>query len=119
MINSKFYDRLKEIKDYHRKHPSNDITEAEDEESMLKFEPEVEFSGEESMGRYLDLHELYNHFINAKFGSKIDYFEYLTNLKEFGDINRHSKFTKAYRYVPCACAVEHYVLSSSMRTSHR
>lgn len=100
---------MKEIKDYHRKHPSTDITEAEDEEGLLRFEPEVEFSGEESMGRYLDLHELYNQFINSKFGSKTDYFEYLSTLHDFKAISNQFKLTKAYR-----CGFEHCLITRSM-----
>ncbi|GMH42222.1 hypothetical protein BSKO_10141 [Bryopsis sp. KO-2023] len=96
-IFSKFYDRLKDIKDYHRKYPNTDITEAENDEMALKFEPEVEFSGEESMGRYLDLHQHYNEFINAKFGGRVDYFEYLGKVDKFPDIERRHKFSKAYR----------------------
>ncbi|GIL62707.1 hypothetical protein Vafri_16876 [Volvox africanus] len=63
---SKFYDRLKEIREYHRKFLSNDLTEAEDDTPMLKEEPHVEFTGEEGLGRYLDLHDLYLRFRNLR-----------------------------------------------------
>lgn len=95
---SKFYDRLKEIRDYHRRHMSMDITEAENDEEMLKEEPFVEFTGEESLGRYLDLHELHMKFMNAKsFGRKLDYHEYLTCFSDFTAIPKHSKFSQQYR----------------------
>ncbi|KXZ48869.1 hypothetical protein GPECTOR_25g454 [Gonium pectorale] len=63
---SKFYDRLKEIREYHRKFPSLDLTEAEDDTPLLKEEPHVEFTGEEGLGRYLDLHDLYLRFLNLR-----------------------------------------------------
>lgn len=50
-VYSKFYDRLKEIRDYHKRFPVMDITEGEDDSDMLKEEPHVEFSGEEGKGR--------------------------------------------------------------------
>jgi hypothetical protein len=43
---------------------------------------------QESHGRYLDLHELYNEFVNAKFGRQMEYFEYLQLLTEFNSISR-------------------------------
>ncbi|CAH2073902.1 unnamed protein product [Thlaspi arvense] len=42
-----FYDRLKEIREYHRKHPSGRLVDAsEDYEALLKEEPVIAFSGE-------------------------------------------------------------------------
>ncbi|KAE8077717.1 hypothetical protein FH972_016252 [Carpinus fangiana] len=44
---SAFYDRLKEIREYHRKHPAARIVDASEEyETLLKEEPQIEFSGE-------------------------------------------------------------------------
>ncbi|PNW82870.1 hypothetical protein CHLRE_06g297750v5 [Chlamydomonas reinhardtii] len=63
---SKFYDRLKEIREYHRKFPNHELTEAEDDTPLLKEEPHVEFTGEEGLGRYLDLHDLYQRFCNLR-----------------------------------------------------
>ncbi|MBA0700747.1 hypothetical protein Goari_020408, partial [Gossypium aridum] len=75
---SAFYDRLKEIREYHRKHPAARVVDANEEyEDLLKEEPVIEFSGEEAFGRYLDLHELFNQYINSKFGAKIEYSAYL------------------------------------------
>jgi splicing factor 3A subunit 3 len=48
---SKFYDRLKDVRDYHKKYPVTDIMEAEDDSGMIKEEPHVDFSGEEGVGR--------------------------------------------------------------------
>ncbi|KAK7294455.1 hypothetical protein RJT34_17344 [Clitoria ternatea] len=44
---SAFYDRLKEIREYHRKHPVVRVVDANDDyEALLKEEPQIEFSGE-------------------------------------------------------------------------
>lgn len=50
---SKFYDRLKELREYHKRFPVYDISAAEDDSGLLKDEPRVEFSGEEGMGRWV------------------------------------------------------------------
>eukprot|EP00879_Flechtneria_rotunda_P009192 GHRR01009625.1.p1 GENE.GHRR01009625.1~~GHRR01009625.1.p1 ORF type:complete len:514 (+),score=175.71 GHRR01009625.1:1274-2815(+) len=93
----KFYDRLKELREYHKRFPVYDISVAEDDTALLKEEPQVEFSGEETLGRYLDLHELHHVFTNAKFGRQVDYLEYLGSLADFGSINKPVKLAKRYR----------------------
>jgi hypothetical protein len=62
-----------------------------------KFEVKVDFSGEEVGGRYLDLHDHFRHFINAKFGRKLEYPEYVSLIAHFDDIPRQQRSTKAYR----------------------
>jgi len=75
---SEFYDRLKEIREYHKRHPSGRLVDAnEDYEARLKEEPIIAFSGEEGNGRYLDLHDMYNQYINSKFGERVEYSAYL------------------------------------------
>eukprot|EP00798_Chlamydomonas_sp_ICE-L_P018774 gene18774-25310_t len=91
-----FYDRLKEVRDYHRRFPSNDVTEAENDEAALKQEPHVEFTGEEGLGRTLDLHEHFQSFVNAKFGRKLEYHEYLACFTELGAVPRQYKLAKPY-----------------------
>ena len=44
--------------------------QAENDEALLAEQPVVPFSGEEGMGRFLDLHEHYHTFINSKFGKQ-------------------------------------------------
>nr|XP_011469280.1 PREDICTED: splicing factor 3A subunit 3-like isoform X2 [Fragaria vesca subsp. vesca] len=95
---SAFYDRLKEIREYHRRHPAALVVDANDEhEALLKEEPQVEFSGEEAYGRYLDLHELYNQYINSKFGEPIEYSAYLDVFSQPHKIPRKLKSTRQYR----------------------
>ncbi|PRQ56090.1 putative transcription factor C2H2 family [Rosa chinensis] len=95
---SAFYDRLKEIREYHRRHPAALVVDANEEhEALLKEEPQVEFSGEEAYGRYLDLHELYNQYINSKFGEPIEYSAYLDVFSQPHKIPRKLKSTRQYR----------------------
>ncbi|KAL4446223.1 hypothetical protein ABPG77_003030 [Micractinium sp. CCAP 211/92] len=94
---SNFYERLKEVREYHRKFPDDDLTEAENDEALLQEQPAVPFSGEEAMGRFLDLHESFQTFINSKFGKQIDYFTYVSSVTDFGSIPRAQKLSKQYR----------------------
>ncbi|KAK9933441.1 hypothetical protein M0R45_020639 [Rubus argutus] len=92
---SAFYDRLKEIREYHRRHVAALVVDAnEGHEALLKEEPQVKFSGEEAYGRYLDLHELYNPYINSKFGKAIEYSAYLDVFSQPHEIPRKLKSTR-------------------------
>lgn len=95
---SAFYDRLKEIREYHKKHPANRVVDANEEyEALLKEEPIIEFTGEEAFGRYLDLHEMYNRYINSKFGEPIEYSAYLDIFSQTENIPRKMKSTRQYK----------------------
>ncbi|XP_027103575.1 splicing factor SF3a60 homolog [Coffea arabica] len=95
---SAFYDRLKEIREYHRRHPAARVIDANDEyEQILREEPQIEFSGEEASGRYLDLHELYNDYLNSKFGERIEYTAYLDVFSQPHKIPQKLKFMRQYR----------------------
>ncbi|KAK7410706.1 hypothetical protein VNO78_01709 [Psophocarpus tetragonolobus] len=105
---SAFYDRLKEIREYHRKHPIARVVDANDDyEALLKEEPQIEFSGEEALGRYLDLHELYYQYVNSKFGEfinsksgereRIEYSAYVDVFSDTDKIPRKMKMTRQYR----------------------
>lgn len=70
-----FYRRLKSIKDFHRRNP-NEVEEPMAME-FLRLDkqrthpPEalqtlVDFTDEEGYGKFLDMHELYDNFINLK-----------------------------------------------------
>ncbi|XP_074570094.1 splicing factor SF3a60 homolog [Curcuma longa] len=94
-----FYDRLKEIRDYHRRHPSARVVDTTEEyEELLKEEPHIEFSGEEAFGRYLDMHELYNEYINSKFGdSSTEYLTFLDSFSRTQSIPCHLKLSRQYK----------------------
>ncbi|PPD92611.1 hypothetical protein GOBAR_DD10446 [Gossypium barbadense] len=52
---------------------------------------------EEAFGRYLDLHELFNQYINSKFGSKIEYSAYLDVFSQPHNIPWKLKSTRQFR----------------------
>jgi splicing factor 3A subunit 3 len=76
--------------------------EQEDLDARIKEEPHVYFTGEEALGRFLDLHELHNMYINSKFGPKtkdgdeeeLEYMRYLDTFSQVENIPRHFKFSK-------------------------
>lgn len=49
---------------------------------------------QEAFGRYLDLHELYNEYINSKFGEHIEYSAYVEVFSEPQKIPRKLKLTR-------------------------
>ncbi|GKV39130.1 hypothetical protein SLEP1_g46943 [Rubroshorea leprosula] len=90
-----FYGRLKEIREYHRKHPpAAGVVDVNVEYEEL---PVIEFTGEEAFGRCLDLHELYNQYINLKLGDPIEYSAYLDVFPQTQNIPRKLKLTRQYR----------------------
>ncbi|KAK1358527.1 Splicing factor 3A subunit 3 [Heracleum sosnowskyi] len=95
---NKFFDLLTEIREYHRRHPCARVVDAytDEYEQMLNEEPQIEFSGDEGSGRYLDLHELYNDYINSKFGEPIEYSAYLEVFPQVHKISRRLKLTRQY-----------------------
>jgi len=110
-----FYERFKEIREYHRRHPNaRDVNNLDDPEEYLKEEPYIDFSGEEVYGRYLDMHELYNQFLNSKFGHPIEYSAFLDEFSQTHKISRSHKLTKQYQ--DYLTAVTAYLLSFFERT---
>ncbi|CAL4948136.1 unnamed protein product [Urochloa decumbens] len=98
LLFNKYYERLKEIRDYHRRNPSACfVSTTDDYEELLKEEPVIEFTGEEAFGRYLDLHELYNEFINSKFGTPMEYSAYVGCFSQTEKILQSHKKTRQYR----------------------
>ena len=57
----------------------------------------MSFSGDEVGGRYLDVHEHFHCYVNAKFGKQLDYLEYLTSFSEFSEVSRQHRLSKPYR----------------------
>ncbi|CAK9192058.1 hypothetical protein BDL97_01G100600 [Sphagnum fallax] len=110
-----FYDRFKEIREYHRRHPSAQVLDTgDDPEELLKEEPYIDFSGEEAYGKFLDMHELYNRFLNSKFGHPIEYSAFLEEFYQTHQIARHHKLTKQYQEY--LTEVTEYLLSFFERT---
>jgi len=94
-----FYSRLKQIKEFHRRHPgeiSVPMSVEFDELKKLRENPAddttmIQFSDEEGYGKYLDLHECYDKFINIKGVERVDYIQYIQNFDKLSDIPKDRK----------------------------
>lgn len=119
---AEFYGRLRTIKQYHRKYP-NEVAEPMQMEFLrLKDAREkpgdeqevlVEFSDEEGFGKYLDLHEAYNLFINLK---GVEHIDYLTFLSSFDRLFEIPKERKNHEYKKYLNKVLDYVYGFLQRT---
>jgi len=97
---SLFYDRLREIKEYHRKFP--DAGKSDRPEEHLYFdENEIAsvFSGEEAWGKALDLHYYHDIWSNMKNNKRIDYLSYLDSFYKFTDFLEPKDDPKYQKYV--------------------
>jgi len=101
-----FYSRLNKLKDYHAKYPSlepvsssasNQLSIPTNEDVGL----EKKFSGEESNGRYLDLYQHHETFLNLKGVKKISYLNYVDTLEKFNGegsiLGKDTKKGEAYK----------------------
>uniref|UniRef100_A0A3P8QB20 Matrin-type domain-containing protein n=1 Tax=Astatotilapia calliptera TaxID=8154 RepID=A0A3P8QB20_ASTCA len=105
---AEFYNRLKQIKEFHRKHP-NEISipmSAEFEELMKardnpseEAQNMVDFTDEEGYGRYLDLHDCYLKYINLKGAEKLEYITYLSSFDQLFDIPKDRKNAEYKKYL--------------------
>ncbi|XP_018328525.1 splicing factor 3A subunit 3 [Agrilus planipennis] len=103
-----FYSRLKQIKDFYRKHPNEisvPMSVEFDELAKAREDPTeelanlVEFTDEEGYGKYLDLHECYEKYINLKGIEKVDYIAYLSTFDQLYDIPKERKTGEYRRYL--------------------
>jgi len=105
---AEFYSRLKMIKEFHRKHPNEvSVPMSVEFEELAKARENptedtttmAEFTDEEGYGKFLDLHECYEKFINLKGMDKVDYITYLTNFDQLFDLPREKKTPEYVRYL--------------------
>lgn len=104
---TEFYSRLKGIKEFHKKHPDEiSIPLSTEFEQMAKAYQQsdamnllVEFTDEESYGRYLDLHECYDKYINLRGLEKTDYITYLMIFDHLYDIPKDRKNAEYRKYL--------------------
>ncbi|CAA7034050.1 unnamed protein product [Microthlaspi erraticum] len=92
-VSSAFSLCLAELLEYHRKHPCAPLL---DNEAVLKEDPVIAFTGEECFGRYLDLHDLHNQYINSSFGERVDYSAYLDVFSQPEKISPELKMSSQY-----------------------
>lgn len=112
---TEFYDRLKQIKEFYKKHP-NEISvplsvEFEELANADELNSLVEFTDEEGMGKFLDLHECYDKFINIKGIEKVDYITYLMTFDHLFEIPKERKNADYKRYLDALAEYLHgYIL---------
>lgn len=103
---AEYYARLKAIKDYHRAskgEPANLLMLEFSKINNFVEDPDrvekdmVKFTDEEGYGLFLDLHAIYNKFVNLKNIKKESYINYLTNFDHLVDISMDTKKTGAYK----------------------
>jgi len=102
-VYSAFYEKLKAIKENYRKFPRM----VPNPDDITQFEPDVEFTGPESWGRYLDLTEFHIQYVNMLRDSKTkaeqekfvapDYSFYLSKFSRFDDTMWRKFSPKTYK----------------------
>lgn len=117
---AEFYGRLRMLKQYHRKFP-NEVSEPMTMEFMrLKEAREkpideqeflADFSDEEGLGRYLDLHEAYTQFYNLKGIDQCDYLTYLVTFDRLFDIPKEKKMQDYRKYLDTLLEYLYYFIS--------
>jgi splicing factor 3A subunit 3 len=105
---AEFYERLRHLKEFHRRYPG-EIHEPMQLEFMRlaqarehpseEFQNLVDFSDEEGYGKYLDLHSLHREFVNIKGLEKLDYLTYLANFDQLFEIPKEKKTADYKRLV--------------------
>ncbi|XP_075217384.1 splicing factor 3a subunit 3 noi [Lycorma delicatula] len=105
---AEFYSRLKNIKDFYRRLPNEicvPMSVEFEEFSKMRENPSeemsnlVEFTDEEGYGKYLDLHECYEKFINLKGVEKVDYITYLTTFDHLFEMPKERKNSEYRKYL--------------------
>ncbi|KAI8927656.1 hypothetical protein BC831DRAFT_451732 [Entophlyctis helioformis] len=96
-----FYDRLRSIRDHHHR-VGNELVRPTEANTVLKnvdahlAHVESLFTGEESMGKYLDLHDIFNRYLNLKGVKKTTYLAFLAEFDQFGNVPTDTKVTPDY-----------------------
>ncbi|POM72273.1 Splicing factor 3A [Phytophthora palmivora] len=133
-----FYEQLKSIRSFHRKYPNSVVSHQPNLEEALH--PNVQFSGEERFGKYVDLNEFYTRFLNipelkwqarktqealsSNYKSKvkrqaattsIDYLAYLASFSDFSAIPAAQK-TQSTLYQQYLKDLKEYLLDFYRRT---
>ncbi|KAI9358577.1 hypothetical protein DFJ73DRAFT_144259 [Zopfochytrium polystomum] len=98
---SEFYQRLKDVKDYHRRFPNESVEPMELQFMKMEQEQEVEgleaiFTGEERLGKFLDLNAVFELYINLKNIKKVTYQAFIGEFDKFEEVPAETKSTAEY-----------------------
>jgi len=92
-----FYERLKQLREFHRKYPHAALRVDPNYEIKLK----VRFTAEEAHGKYLDLQGPFSKYLNMPHFEKCEYLEYLNKFWIFDNLSKEEKLrgdrVQAYR----------------------
>lgn len=108
-----FYEMLGKNEEYHKRNPNAMMEQVTPSALSLQHRKEinVEFSGEEVFGKYLDLHAQYTLYCNLPFvaleGDK-DYIEFLDTFLNFGKIDEKEKEKEKKSYGPYLRSLHDY-----------
>lgn len=104
---AEFYNRMDRIRKYHKKYPnaaSDLVTYQLDDESVTQLNGESferMFSGEEMVGRFLDLYVHHEAFLNLKGVRRISYLQYVDSFDKIrgqdSRVTNETKRTEAYK----------------------
>jgi len=92
---SLFYDRLREIRDYHRRYPN---VQVERPENLHLDHTEIPFTGDEGHGKYLDLQNLYILYLNlGEDFKRVDFLTYVQNFYKFEQFPETRFYNRNYK----------------------
>ncbi|XP_054717841.1 splicing factor 3A subunit 3-like [Uloborus diversus] len=106
---AEFYSRLREIREFYRKHPHEiQVPMSVEFEELNKLRentddnvPEnmADFTDEEGYGKFLDLHECYEKYLNIRGVEKHDYLTYLSIFDQLFEIPKERKNSDYKKYL--------------------
>ena len=100
-----FYDRLKPIKDFHKRYPNEPVENLEraykrraigEDTPFQNEQVDTMFSGEEAFGRFFDLLTLQEQFVNLPGVRRINYMQYIEAFDNFDQIPKPDKMREQY-----------------------
>ncbi|KJZ74509.1 hypothetical protein HIM_06105 [Hirsutella minnesotensis 3608] len=124
---AEFYKGLDKINEYHARYPNQQAEnpenrykpkDSDDPAGSMNTIVDAMFSGEEAYGRFFDLHQQHDAFLNLPGVKRLNYIQYLENFDSFvpgqGGLKRSDKINDQYfKYL---ADVEEYFVSFRQRT---
>lgn len=98
----KFYQEYAELREIHRRHPNLQVEDLEKSyrkrsREEMEDDPIINmFTGEESWGRFIDLHTLHEMFFNLRGFPQLQYIPYLNEFQHFRKFNPKAKNNDEY-----------------------
>jgi len=107
-----FYDKLKDVREYHRRFPNLQPPEE------MEIKAKGKFSGAEWYGAFLDLNTYYERCVNLSFFPKYDsYSQFLEGFGKFDSIPKRLKLLHHPQYNQYLCDLRDYLVGFQARTS--